>query len=135
MTHPMGDLARAWLGRRTLHLAVAAAVLGASSGGEAMADAARGRVAFDRQCGICHAVGTEVRPAGPNLRGVIGRKAGSGAFTYSTALVRSNFVWTSDNLNEFLTRPTAVVPGTSMVISVLSPEVRRDLISYLATLK
>ena len=72
---------------------------------------------------------------GPNLNGVVGRKAGSfPGFPYTPALKSSGHVWTQANLDRFLTDPSKAVPGTAMPVSVPDTKTRQDLIAYLATL-
>jgi cytochrome c len=73
---------------------------------------------------------------GPNLWGVVGAKAGAHAgFQYSPALASSGVVWTETTLDQWLTQPTAVAPGTSMAFQgVTSATSRKDIIAYLGTL-
>ena len=100
------------------------------------ADAQRGERVFQR-CYACHSVqkGEDKLP-GPNLNGVLGRRAGTvSGFEFSPAMIaagRAGLVWTPDALDRFLTDPTAVVPGTAMTAPPLSDaEQRRDVIDYL----
>ncbi len=89
------------------------------------------------QCRACHTVGpAEMSGVGPNLNGVVGAKAASRAgYSYSPALAKSGIVWNADTLDAFLTKPSALVPGTKMPFAgVASPIWRADLIAYLATL-
>src|SRR5580704_14143101 len=62
-------------------------------------DATKGKAVFVRQCAICHTVdkGGENR-YGPNLFGIIGRKAGTEpGFDYTRAFkTRANWEWTED---------------------------------------
>jgi cytochrome c2 len=44
-------------------------------------------------------------------------------------------IWTSETLNEFLTDPSAKVPGTAMAGILTDPQERADVIAYLSTLK
>jgi cytochrome c len=86
------------------------------------------------QCRACHlteaGAGNRV---GPNLHGVIGRKAGSVAdFAYSDAMKNSGITWTPDQLNQYLTNPAKFVPGNRMsFIGVRDDADRRDVITYL----
>lgn len=101
------------------------------------ADAKSGQQTFRAQCGVCHqgGPGDGEGGQGPNLNGVVGRKAGSLAgFPYTAALKSSGQVWTQENLDRFLTDPSKLVPGTAMPISVPDTKTRQDLIAYLATL-
>jgi len=99
---------------------------------------AHGKTLFQQQCGICHAVAPAPAPgAGPMLKGVVGRKAGTGdkGFAYSDALKKSGLTWTQANLAKFLANPSNVVPGTTMPIALASASDRNDAVAYLATLK
>ena len=115
----------------------AAAILILLAPAAAHADATHGQQIFQR-CAACHSIATPA-PAmpGPNLKGVIGRKAGTLAgFTYSSAMVDAgktdNVVWTRAVLDKYLTDPDDVVPGTAMQLSFqLTADDRRDVIDYL----
>lgn len=73
---------------------------------------------------------------GPNLAGVVGRKAGAApGFGYTAALKGSGVTWTPANLDRWLTGPQKLVPGTAMTTIVPDAAERRELIAYLATLK
>jgi cytochrome c len=99
-------------------------------------DAAKGETLFKQRCSACHSIATPPPPGpAPNLRGVVGRKAGAANFKYSKALPASGLTWTAQNLDKFLAAPATVIPGTFMVIAVPKPDERRDLIAYLATVK
>jgi cytochrome c len=112
-----------------------------ATGSAYAADASAGEEVAQR-CAICHKFdkGTG-NGVGPNLFGVVGRKAASlPDFTYSDALKASNITWTTDNITKWLADPTKMVPGTKMitppgVISQLSNEDIANLIAYLQTLK
>lgn len=100
-------------------------------------DASHGREMFQEQCGLCHAGGPGDGEGGqgPNLNGVLGRKAGSlPGFSYTPALKSSGLTWTPTNLDRFLTDPSKLVPGTAMPVSIADPKDRQDLIAYLASL-
>jgi cytochrome c2 len=101
------------------------------------ADATQGQQTFRAQCGVCHQGGPNDGEGGqgPNLNGVVGRKAGTfEGFPYTPALKASGLVWSKENLDRFLTDPSKLVPGTAMPISVPDAKTRQDLIAYLATL-
>ncbi len=74
---------------------------------------------------------------GPDLRGVLGRRAGTlPGFEFSPAMVeagaRRNLVWTRAALDRFLADSEATVPGTSMSMPPLTDAVDRgDVIDYL----
>jgi cytochrome c len=98
-------------------------------------DATAGKAVFT-QCTACHAYKPgAVGVAAPNLYGVVGRKAASTQFAYSSALKASKLTWDAATLNTFLKAPGKLVPGTRMVIAVTNDTQRANLIAYLATLK
>jgi cytochrome c2 len=110
----------------------------AAAGGSAHAtpggDAAKGAAAFDDRCSQCHTMGGVSQ--GPNLAGVIGRKAGTSPdFPYTAAMKGAGLTWTAANLERFLASPQAVVPGTAMNVSVPSAAERANIVAYLATQK
>jgi cytochrome c len=97
-------------------------------------DPAAGQQVYETRCSFCHGEGG-VGGQGPSLVGVAGRKAASVAnFAYTPALKASGLSWTAANLDQFLTNPAAVVPGTAMPMSVPDAKERSDLIAYLASL-
>jgi glucose/arabinose dehydrogenase/cytochrome c2 len=102
-------------------------------------DSNRGTILFQQTCALCHATGLEKRLAagqGPLLAGVVGRPAASlPNFGYTKALKSSHLTWDAATLDRFLAGPTALVPGTNMVIPVANPADRRDLLAFLATLR
>lgn len=116
--------------------ALALVAAGPAAAQSVKGDAAKGATLFKQRCGFCHSVVLPVAPGpAPNLKGVVGRKAASTDFSYSTALAAANLQWTAPNLDKFLTAPAAMVPGTFMVVSVPKPDERASIISYLASLK
>ena len=98
-------------------------------------DAAAGGMAF-QQCAECHSPGTS-DGAGPGLKGVFGRRAGSkDGFIYSPAMKKATVVWDDSTLAAFLANPRDVVPGTSMAYAGDDDaKERADLVAYLKTLK
>jgi cytochrome c len=101
------------------------------------ADAKRGAAVFMR-CEVCHNAERDGgNGLGPNLFGVVGRKAASlPGFSYSPALRKSGIVWTNIELKQWVAHPAMLVPGTRMVFAVLSnPSDVNDLVAYLDTLK
>ena len=114
---------------------VLTALTGAASTSIA-ADAAAGKTLFRAQCVLCHTAEANDNGGGqgPNLRGVVGRRAASDPqFTYTPALKNSNLTWDAATLNRFLASPTTVVPGTAMVIAVPAPADRENVIAYLSS--
>lgn len=102
----------------------------------------RGRLLF-LQCTACHdlvaaqAGGPAVASidkVGPSLHGVIDRRAGGLAgFRYSAALRDSGLKWDEATLERWIEKPTALVPGTTMIyVGMPIAADRRALIAYLA---
>ena len=99
--------------------------------GEA-ADAAPGQAIFNR-CKICHSLDAGKNIVGPSLRGIFGRKAGTGDnFAYSEAMKSSGIVWDDGTLEKYLRDPKAVVPGGKMAFPGIKDDKQiADLIAYL----
>lgn len=102
----------------------------------ATGDPARGMNFFRQNCALCHATSAGAGSGqGPSLAGILGRRAGSlPGFGYSRALADTKLVWSVDSLNNFLTNPSAMVPGTTMPVPVPNASDRFDVVAYLATL-
>jgi cytochrome c len=105
-------------GRRLLAFLAALAVAGPAA--HAGVAAAPGRIpsAFAK-CYACHSLDPEERDLpGPNLHGLLGRRAGAlPGFEFSPALReagRRGLMWTEEALDRFLRDPQAAVPGTAM---------------------
>ena len=98
-------------------------------------DAAAGGMAF-QQCAECHSPGN-ADGAGPGLKGIVGRRAGTKeGFIYSPAMKKAAVVWDAATLGAFLADPRAVVPGTTMAYAGDDDaKERADLVAYLKTLK
>jgi cytochrome c len=97
------------------------------------ASAERGKRLF-LQCAACHdLVPGDSRKVGPNLYSLIGRAAGSAPGpAASAALKASGIVWTPELLDQWLARPSAVVPGTIMAFAgVAKAEDRASLVAYI----
>ena len=102
------------------------------------ADAVAGRGYFRAQCALCHSAeaGDNGGAQGPNLQGILGRKAGSSDdYAYTAALKNSGIVWDAASLQRFLANPAGVVPGTAMVIPVQSAVDRENLAAYFTAVK
>jgi cytochrome c len=98
------------------------------------ADVDHGKQVF-QACAACH---TDKPDAlGPNLAGVMGRKAGSrDDFRYSNAMMRAGFNWDAGSLRQYLADPQAKVKGNRMPFSGLNdPKDIDDVIAYIGTLK
>jgi cytochrome c len=102
-------------------------------------DPARGERLF-KDCLKCHTIVPGEVKIGPSLAGVVGRRPGSvPGFGYSQDMISfgaSGIVWNTDNLDQFLTRPRALVAGTKMVFQGFRrPADRDDVIAYLSTIR
>ena len=89
-------------------------------------------------CSACHAVTPNAAPGiGPNLHGVVGRRAGAQAgFNFSPALRQSGVVWSRAELQRFLQNPAETVPGTTMPgVGAMSAADREAIVAYLAELR
>jgi cytochrome c2 len=108
--------------------------LAAAARAQPAGDAAKGAEAFDDRCSQCHTTGPAAQ--GPNLAGVVGRKAGTlPEFPYTAAMKGSGLTWTADNLERFLANSQGLVPGTAMSVTVPSAAERANIVAYLAAQK
>jgi len=88
-------------------------------------------------CMTCHnfekGAGAKV---GPPLWGVVGRPVASVAgFSYSDSLKSVGGDWTYEKLNEMITNPKSLAPGTRMSFAgEKEPQKRADILAYLQTL-
>jgi cytochrome c len=127
-----------WEARLTPADVATLSMLGSGNKGETSlsgpGDAARGKIAFEKRCTVCHAL--EGDREGPRLAGVFGRKAGSVAgFGYSAGLKNSGMTWNEITLEKWLTDPDLVVPDTTMEFQDPKAQERADLIAYFKQLK
>ena len=103
----------------------------------AAGDAKAGADVFKR-CAVCHT--TEKGGGdglGPNLSGVMGRKAAArSGFAYSPALKKAGVIWNEANLTKWVASPQRMVPGNKMMFPGLtSKKQQADVVAYLGTLK
>lgn len=109
------------------------------------ADPAAAGAADFAACAACHTVESGpgsgvvsgvVSGVGPNLFGVVGRKAGSvDGFAYSDAMRASGLTWDAASLDAFLADPAATVAGTTMTTGAIADADRRSaVIAYLSSL-
>ncbi|RYD89812.1 MAG: c-type cytochrome, partial [Sphingomonadales bacterium] len=101
-------------------------------------DPEKGKATFAVMCGVCHSTQESGGPiVGPNLIGVVGRKAGSQPDfrEYTPALKAYDVTWSVKTLDKFLISPMASVPGTAMPMLIPDDKTRADVVAYLATLK
>jgi len=116
-------------------VALAALAIAATAPAEAQ-DAASGQRVFN-QCRSCHTIDEGGRNGvGPNLHGVVGRKAGSiEGFRYSASMrakAEGSLTWDEAILRAYIANPKAVVPAGSMSYPGLRNEQQLDdLIAYL----
>jgi cytochrome c len=152
------DLTKATVyGQAPLHLALhykktqAAELLRSLGAGEFAAPSVNALIAdadvelggkLAKGCNKCHALQEGGKPLGgygslfgPTLWNIIGRKkAGIPGWEYSTALSNFKGEWTYEDLNNFITNPTATVPGTKMLSFIESVKARAAILAYLRTL-
>ena len=111
-----------------------AVILVAGSASAQSGNEARGERLFNQQCKACHTLDKDgARTVGPNLHGLVGRKAGSTeGFSSSDAMKASGIVWDDKTLVEYLKDPKGRVPGTKMVYVGLKQEAQQaDMIAFL----
>lgn len=102
------------------------------------ASAQAGEKDFSSQCAMCHQHSAGARSGiGPNLFGVVGRKAGTlSGYSYSPAMKSAGFDWTGSKLEAYLTKPQQLVHGNKMPYAGLGDAAKRaDVVAYLETLK
>ena len=119
--------------------AVLPAIMRAEEPGADAAILAAGQKVFSDKCERCHDIGTisQRKAYGPNLFGVVGRKAGTlEAFAYSKALRESGLVWTEEQLRAWMANNTGLLPGTRMRhVGITDPGEQDLLLAYLQSLK
>lgn len=106
-------------------------------------DPVNGQKRFKAICEQCHfsmknANINDLRTRiGPNLWGVVGRKAGTGpTFSYSRAMKTSGVTWTREAMKPYLMNPQKTLPNVRMAFKGLAtPKEADDIIAFLATQK
>ncbi len=98
------------------------------------APAQDGGALFDQRCASCHAAAAGAAPAaGPNLRGVVGRRVGGDpGFDYSPVLERAGRggdSWDLERLTRFLEDPEEMYPGLWMGGNGLRAEAERSAVT------
>jgi cytochrome c len=108
-----------------------------AQGADAAASVAKGKRLYMR-CAACHDV-SDTGPArvGPHLKGLVGRPAGAVAgYGYSADMKSRSFVWDEAALDAWLTKPSTLVPATSMAFAGMPDAAeRKALIAFLRSLK
>ena len=107
------------------------------------ANPSHGEEIFKTICAACHVALRDASRAdlatriGPNLWGVIGRKAGvSKGYAYSYAMRTSGITWTDRQLSRYIAAPQQTVPNVRMNFQGLkNPNDIQDVIAFLNTLK
>ena len=122
------------LGKTVIALALLA---GTTMAAQAAGDAKAGANVFKR-CAVCH---TDDKGGGdglgPNLFGVVGRKAASEpGFAYSAPLKKSGIVWNEATLTKWVASPQRMVPGTKMQFAGITSKTQQaNVVAFLASLK
>jgi cytochrome c len=127
--------------RKVIRVAVASAAVSIVLCGSALAagDAEKGKADFAK-CAICHQIGPGAKTlVGPELNGVVGRKAASVAdYTmYSEGMKKlgqEGFVWTEEHLDKWIADPKAMLPNSPMALAfpgIPDANERADIIAYL----
>jgi cytochrome c len=107
------------------------------------ANPSRGEEIFKTICAACHVAERNASRAdlatriGPNLWGVIGRKAGIyKGYAYSYAMRTSGIIWTDQQLSRYIAAPQKTLPNVRMNFQGLkNPNDIQDVIAFLNTLK
>jgi cytochrome c len=121
---------------RIAPLAFAAALALGTTLPAAAQDAEAGRRVFN-QCRACHSIDQGGRSGvGPNLHGVVGRKAGAiDGFRYSANLkekAAAGLTWDEETLRAYIINPKAVLPAGSMTYPGLKNEQQlNDLLAFM----
>ena len=129
-----------WFMKKGTCLAIAAAVALAGSPTFAAGDAAKGAKVF-KKCKACHTSkkGGKHR-VGPNLFGIVERKAGSTDFKRYKGMKGADWTWDEALLNEYLKDPKAFSKKrtgkkSAMVFKLKKAEDRANVIAYLKSLQ
>ena len=99
-------------------------------------DKADGQLLFNNSCRTCHTLKQGDNRLGPNLHGIVGRKAGALTdYGYSGSMKNADLTWDKATLDRFIANPDQVVPGHNMKPygGIASAEDRATIIRYLET--
>jgi cytochrome c len=139
MARQKGRPPMSWPERPVLSVVAMCAALSlgaAARAQDAAGDPAAGQRVFN-QCRACHIIENNGRNGvGPNLYGVVGRRAASiEGFRYSAnmrTLGEGGHVWTPDNLRAYLRNPKDVAPqGIMSFPGLRNDQQLSDIIAYL----
>jgi cytochrome c len=119
--------------KKMIVLTVIGFVIATSSGVSTKSVYASGGEKVFKKCKACH--NFKKNGMGPNLAGIVGRKAASLEFKYSKAMksrASEGLVWTEENLDKFLKKPRSFIKKTRMAFGGLKKDKdRKALIEYL----
>lgn len=117
-----------------LPLAAALALLSGAALAQSDVDPEEAKLAFNNHCRQCHVTREGDNRLGPSLYGVFEREAGSApGYAYSSAMKNADLVWDAGNLDRYIEKPDAVVPGNKMkpYSGISDPEERAKIIAHL----
>jgi cytochrome c len=120
---------------QSLAIATALALFSAQALADDVENGTRaGKVAFNTSCRTCHTMVEGDNRLGPNLHGIIGRKAGSEEYAYSPAMASSSLVWDAESLDRFIRDPQTVIPGNNMKPygGISDAATREKIVAYLS---
>ncbi len=117
---------------------IALALLASSTVATNAAGDAKAGAAVFKRCAVCHTADKGGGDGlGPNLHGVMGRKAASrSGYAYSGPLQKAGVIWNEANLTKWVAGPARMVPGNKMAFpGITSKKQQADVVAYLGTLK
>ncbi len=121
---------------KLVSMLVASSAVFVTSQALAQGDVEKGKK-IAKKCLACHTLNEGGKnKLGPNLFGVLGRKAGSvEGYKYSRAMSGSGIVWDEATFTDFIAKPKKVVKGTKMGFAGIKKATKRsDLLAYFKTL-
>jgi len=113
---------------------LAAAIAVAAPAVASAEDVEAGKAQFNK-CKACHQIGEGAKNSlGPQLNGVIGRKAGTaeGFAGYSDAVKNSGITWDESNLTAWIQGDDKVIPGNKMIFPGIKDEAEaKNVVAYI----